>query len=366
MPNDTNVELTTVGKGIGVVQLSCNYYTEKTPDNQRFSVSVEFKNNTCEEFIVINLCTSYIPDIESDESDMVFIRIELPSGYTYQGGTGVNENIEKIEKENNGNSVIFYLYSLNCNAECIQIEAYRSEIVTNLKPSLIEVQDYYDSSKLSQLINNLVQGNIIIFIPDKKAAIFYSTPTPLPLCPNHTNTLISQTNSMKMADDIINQGVVDLEKELFENSTEPSNERFGIALEFGLDSCENRLSMSVCVTRLSNDTSSDSDIEIILVILPSGFKYVNGTKENHEILVILSKILKTRIKLRYICSFQQLELLKDGNVVRYYVYAESDTQTCLSIQAERDEIPFKENNPQIEIFDVRYPSKNYLLSYLKF
>lgn len=74
--------------------MSCSYYTEKTPDDQRFSVSVEFKNNTCEDFLVLNLCSSYVPDPQSDESDMVFIKIDLPSGYTYQGGTEVNENIK--------------------------------------------------------------------------------------------------------------------------------------------------------------------------------------------------------------------------------------------------------------------------------
>lgn len=52
-----------------------------------------------------------------------------------------------------------------------------------------------------------------------------------------------------------------------------------------------------------------------------------------------------------------MELLKNSNVVRYYVYAEKDDQTCVSIEAHRYEIPFKENNPKVEIFDVRYPSK---------
>lgn len=49
--------------------------------------------------------------------------------------------------------------------------------------------------------------------------------------------------------------------------------------------------------------------------------------------------------------------MKNSSVVRYYVYAEKDDQTCVSIEAHRYEIPFKENSPKIEIFDVRYPSK---------
>lgn len=61
--------------------------------------------------------------------------------------------MQKIEKINNDNSVVFYLYKLGCNAECIEIEAFRSEIVTNLKPSLIEIEDYYDSSEFNFKLN---------------------------------------------------------------------------------------------------------------------------------------------------------------------------------------------------------------------
>lgn len=86
-----------------------------------------------------------------------------------------------------------------------------------------------------------------------------------------------------MADDIINDKIFDLENELFGNSTESRKNRFEVSLNFGLESCESSLYMSICINRLSN--ISDTNIEVVSVVLPSGFQFFNGTKENNEVLV---------------------------------------------------------------------------------
>ena len=81
--------MTSKGKGFAVVQLSCNYFLNKTLPAPKFNISVQFDGDSCDSMLIMKLCASFITRFPFDKTNMVVVKIELPSGFVYDTDTDV-------------------------------------------------------------------------------------------------------------------------------------------------------------------------------------------------------------------------------------------------------------------------------------
>ncbi len=86
--------MSTEGAGTALIQLSCKYLTEKVPENQVFSIDFSYGPNTCEEFLQLNICVNYFSANAIAETNLVYMKVKLPSGFIYQEETSRNEKLK--------------------------------------------------------------------------------------------------------------------------------------------------------------------------------------------------------------------------------------------------------------------------------
>ncbi|CRK93395.1 CLUMA_CG006931, isoform A, partial [Clunio marinus] len=162
------INVVTKGKGYAVVQLSCNYHQEDCYVNQGFNLSMSFGNDSCDNKLIFNVCASY----SSNEpySNMIVVKIDFPSGFIFDFDTKLANEIQKLEETAGGSSVNVYMNSLSVNNTCFNLTALRMMQVYNEATSNIEILDFYDTNK--------------------RAAIFYKTPSNLPKCYDRSETAL--------------------------------------------------------------------------------------------------------------------------------------------------------------------------------
>ena len=74
------VSATKNSTGIAIVSLSCNYYEVIEEQAPRFKIDHKFEN-PCFGYLRSSICISYIPKPNDTVSNMVLVRIKLPSGF---------------------------------------------------------------------------------------------------------------------------------------------------------------------------------------------------------------------------------------------------------------------------------------------
>lgn len=70
------------GKGLAVVSLACNFYEVEASQTPRFLIQHRFED-PCLGYLTSSVCLSYIPVNDDVISNMVLVRIHLPSGFVY-------------------------------------------------------------------------------------------------------------------------------------------------------------------------------------------------------------------------------------------------------------------------------------------
>lgn len=104
------------GNGFAVVQLSCNYFLNKTLPAPKFNVLVEFDGGSCDSKLIMKVCASFITRFAFDKTNMVVVKIELPSGFIYDTDSDVALSPEIMVKSNK-------FHDLNCQNNLIFIES---------------------------------------------------------------------------------------------------------------------------------------------------------------------------------------------------------------------------------------------------
>lgn len=92
--NVRKIDVFTKGKGVAIVQLSCNYYTNKTVKNPSFDLNVAFGNESCDNMLVLKICASFRSSRPEDVSGMVVFKIDLPTGFVYDHDTPLTSEIQ--------------------------------------------------------------------------------------------------------------------------------------------------------------------------------------------------------------------------------------------------------------------------------
>lgn len=90
-----NVSSGAGSKGSAIVSLTCNFYELDEETSPRFVITLAFIR-PCKEFLNSQVCLNYIPRPGDEVSNMVLMRMTLPSGYTYDSDNVIDPNIIKV------------------------------------------------------------------------------------------------------------------------------------------------------------------------------------------------------------------------------------------------------------------------------
>ena len=92
---------------------------------------------------------SFIASDDASVSNMAVMEVNVPSGFVADSDklpTSV-AGVKQVETDNGGTLVVIYFDNLGTDTVCVNVYAYRSFKVDDLKPSAVTVFDYYDTCK---------------------------------------------------------------------------------------------------------------------------------------------------------------------------------------------------------------------------
>jgi CD109 antigen len=143
--NKLTVSATSSSTGLAIVSLICNFYQDPSKIIPSFKLFSNF-TEACRTRMVLKVCASHIP---AARSNMATMTVTMPSGFLYQSWYPPNNpEVSKVEVNDNGASVTFYFNFIpNGDYSCVDVPAFRSKFVAELKGGTITVNDYYDTCK---------------------------------------------------------------------------------------------------------------------------------------------------------------------------------------------------------------------------
>lgn len=75
------------GTGLAYLQVIASYNTKLLDSSKQFNLSANVQPNKNKNVLQLKICTNFIPDEETNQSQMALIEVELPSGYVYDPET---------------------------------------------------------------------------------------------------------------------------------------------------------------------------------------------------------------------------------------------------------------------------------------
>ncbi|KAI4886734.1 hypothetical protein NFI96_022087, partial [Prochilodus magdalenae] len=143
------------GQGCVLVQFTVRYNIPPPPDNSSFSISAKTVGNCNAPMPSVNLSVSVSYNGKRMETNMVILDIKLLSGFrldeeslslssdTLELNKGAVKRVDKKD-----GSVIIYLDGLRKgDRKTYSLVLLRDTVVQNLKPAVMKVYDYYETSK---------------------------------------------------------------------------------------------------------------------------------------------------------------------------------------------------------------------------
>lgn len=91
-----SIEASGSGIGFAVVELSCGYYLNETIDNPSFELSVTFGEESCDNKIILEICSSFITLDSTEASNLAVYKIEFPSGFNYDSDSPLSPEVQVI------------------------------------------------------------------------------------------------------------------------------------------------------------------------------------------------------------------------------------------------------------------------------
>ncbi|CAK9293197.1 unnamed protein product [Gordionus sp. m RMFG-2023] len=142
-------ELTLIASGIGtaLIQVSWSYNIVNKGKETGFELETKVvsKNNT----LFVDICMKYAVKSENNDSrsNMIVLEINSPSGYLIDKESVLTTrgNLEaKISELSDANTKLnLYYDSLGSQTECLKLEMQKLFEISDIKPSLVKLSDYY-------------------------------------------------------------------------------------------------------------------------------------------------------------------------------------------------------------------------------
>lgn len=111
--------------------------------------------------MTLEICFRYQPEAdEGFETNMVILKIQFPSGFVFhtkdRDSLEQNDIISRIEPHEPAAEIFVYFEKLKDTwEECISVVVTKIQEVSSLKPSLIEMYDYYEKKRRSSVTYEL-------------------------------------------------------------------------------------------------------------------------------------------------------------------------------------------------------------------
>lgn len=111
--------------------------------------------------MALDICYSYRPWTEEEKrTNMVIMQVRFPSGFTANAenieSLQDEEFISRIDNENSATILSIYFETLEANDEqCLSIKADKGHDITSLKPTPIEMYDFYNDKRRSTILYEL-------------------------------------------------------------------------------------------------------------------------------------------------------------------------------------------------------------------
>ena len=110
---------------------------------------------------------SFIASDDASVSNMAVMEVNVPSGFVADSDKLPFSvaGVKQVEIDNGGTLVVIYFDNLGTDKVCVNVYAYRSFEVDDLKPSAVTVFDYYDTCKwiFCAVIKLLLTFFVILF-----------------------------------------------------------------------------------------------------------------------------------------------------------------------------------------------------------
>jgi CD109 antigen len=82
-PDARSFEVTATGKGFSILQISYRYNLDDSGKYPRFVLNPKIQETSNKEFLHLSVCTNFVPDAQTEKSNMAVMEVTLPSGFTF-------------------------------------------------------------------------------------------------------------------------------------------------------------------------------------------------------------------------------------------------------------------------------------------
>ncbi|XP_053692791.1 thioester-containing protein 1 allele R1-like isoform X3 [Sabethes cyaneus] len=152
--NARKIDIKATGRGFAIVSLSYKYNMNVTGEWPRFVLDPQVNKNSNPDYLHLSVCTSFVPTVGQNSSNMAVMEVAFPSGFTADTDTLPSlENmdyIKKVELKDGDTVVVLYFDSLDRKELCPTVSAFRTHKVAKQKPAPVIIYDYYDNSRIAR------------------------------------------------------------------------------------------------------------------------------------------------------------------------------------------------------------------------
>lgn len=90
-PSSRHFEVLAKGKGFSILQISYKYNMDDSGKFPRFTITPKIEEITSKEFLNLDVGITFIPDAQTEKSNMAVMEVSLPSGFTFD-----SDNLEEL------------------------------------------------------------------------------------------------------------------------------------------------------------------------------------------------------------------------------------------------------------------------------
>uniref|UniRef100_A0A182W9H3 TEP1-F n=1 Tax=Anopheles minimus TaxID=112268 RepID=A0A182W9H3_9DIPT len=142
------MQIDVAGIGFGLLQVTYEYGIDLWNVSNRFNLEVEQTLTNAGARLQLEVCSSFIPKLSDERSNMALVEVNFPSGYTTDRDLIIDSSrynpIQKIEVRFGATSVVVYYNNMGTERNCFTVIAYRRQKVYLKRPAFVLVHDYYE------------------------------------------------------------------------------------------------------------------------------------------------------------------------------------------------------------------------------
>ncbi|KFB45692.1 hypothetical protein ZHAS_00013656 [Anopheles sinensis] len=141
-------EINFSGKGLALVTFNYEYSLDLQNHTKNFQLTLEKLSKSPHSVLTMKICTSYIPTLTNNRSNMALVEVTFPSGYVVDNNPVTSLTtitpIQKTEIRFGATSVVVYYANMGTETNCFTITAYRRFMVSFRRPAYVIAQDFYN------------------------------------------------------------------------------------------------------------------------------------------------------------------------------------------------------------------------------